>query len=157
MSSISSILYTLTRTMGSVASKTNDIENIANGHPERVLKKALKRELYRNINKVTRKMQNIRNDRSTGEDLREKSKNIIEDKFSDLIHKIWKKIELDAEKGYSYSEFKIPKNTAKPKELDTICNIFREYGFMVYYFGQDIISRKKYKNYKLTVTWDYKE
>lgn len=54
MANLTSILYDIGRASHKAASLGNDAKNIARGKPERVLKKAAKRELYKNINKILR-------------------------------------------------------------------------------------------------------
>ena len=54
--SLTSMLYDLGRIANKTASLGNDAKNLANGKPEKVLKKAAKREMYRNINKIMRKL-----------------------------------------------------------------------------------------------------
>lgn len=54
MANLTSLLYDLSRAAGKAASISNDMKNLANGHPERVLKKQIKREMHKNLNKVLR-------------------------------------------------------------------------------------------------------
>ena len=54
MSDLTSMLYSLARKSGKAASTLNDIENIANGNAGRVIKKAIKREMHKNLNKILR-------------------------------------------------------------------------------------------------------
>ena len=51
---MTSLLYDLSRKIGKAASVSNDVKNVANGHPERILKKAVKREMHKNLNKILR-------------------------------------------------------------------------------------------------------
>ena len=53
--SLTSLLYDLTRLVGKAASVSNDARNISNGRPDLVVKKQIKREMYKNINKIMRK------------------------------------------------------------------------------------------------------
>ena len=48
-------LYGLGREFQKIASRMNDVKNLAKGHPERVLKKAVKREIYKGVSKGLRK------------------------------------------------------------------------------------------------------
>ena len=54
MSQLTSLLYGLARKSGKAASMINDVENIAKGKPERVIKKAVKREMHKNLNNILR-------------------------------------------------------------------------------------------------------
>jgi len=54
MSELTSLLYSATRKIGKAASTLNDVENIANGHADRVVKKAIKREMHKNLNSILR-------------------------------------------------------------------------------------------------------
>lgn len=52
MSKLTSTLYNIARKAGKVGSVLNDVENIASGKPEKVVKKALNREIHKAINKM---------------------------------------------------------------------------------------------------------
>lgn len=54
--SISSILYEIARTSGKAGSLANDAKNLSRGHPDRVLKKRLNREVHKNLNSILRSM-----------------------------------------------------------------------------------------------------
>lgn len=44
-------LYGLGRDLQKIGSRINDVKNISKGHPEKVIKKAAKRLVFKNINK----------------------------------------------------------------------------------------------------------
>lgn len=46
-----SLLYDLGRIFSKAGSISNDIKNIANGRPDRVVKKIAKREIHKELNK----------------------------------------------------------------------------------------------------------
>ena len=52
---IISMLYDLSRTAGKAASISNDVKNLSSGHPERVIKKQIRREMHKNLNSMLRK------------------------------------------------------------------------------------------------------
>lgn len=52
---IISMLYDLSRTAGKAASIGNDVKNLSSGHPERVIKKQIRREMHKNLNSMLRK------------------------------------------------------------------------------------------------------
>lgn len=54
MANLGSLLYQIGRTSSKVGSRVNDAKHLMNGQPEKVLKKAAKREMYKNINKILR-------------------------------------------------------------------------------------------------------
>ena len=51
MSNLVNELYKATRKLGKTASVLNDIENISKGNIDRVVKKRIKREIHKELNK----------------------------------------------------------------------------------------------------------
>lgn len=54
MSKLVNMLYTATRKMGKTATVLNDLENISKGKVDKVVKKRVKRELHKSLNKLTK-------------------------------------------------------------------------------------------------------
>lgn len=52
MSKITNNLFDLTRTLGKAASISNDIDNLKNGNIDKVIKKQVKKDIYKNIDKL---------------------------------------------------------------------------------------------------------
>lgn len=53
---LGSLLYNVGRIATKSGSIINDANNIANGHPEKVIKKAVNREVHKNLNRILRGM-----------------------------------------------------------------------------------------------------
>lgn len=45
-------LYNLSRTIGKIASISNDIDNAKEGNFDKIAKKHIKREIHKNLNKI---------------------------------------------------------------------------------------------------------
>lgn len=45
-------LYKISRKTGKAASVLNDVKNLSTGHPDRIIKKAVKRETHKQLNKL---------------------------------------------------------------------------------------------------------
>ena len=55
---ISSSLYKLSRNIGRIASKTNDIETLTTGDPEKIIKRQVRKKTYKGTNKIARNINN---------------------------------------------------------------------------------------------------
>lgn len=52
MSKLVKDLYSITRKTGKAASVLNDVENLANGHADRVVKKQIKKAAHKGLNSL---------------------------------------------------------------------------------------------------------
>lgn len=52
MKQLINFLYKLSRQSGRIASRMSDVKNILEGNGDRVIKKAIRREMHKNLNKT---------------------------------------------------------------------------------------------------------
>lgn len=58
LKSIKKALYKVSRTSGKLASKITDIETLASGDPEKIIKRVARKKVYKESNKIARKINN---------------------------------------------------------------------------------------------------